>query len=120
MPNASGNYAVVINKNGCTDTSACYNVTVIGLKEIGNTPYLSLKPNPAFEYTQLEGSGIKSGEYFIQLQSIAGQEIYNKKLLIEQGKFKESIDLSNISSGLYFLTFKGIDTLKVFKVEKIE
>ena len=44
-PNVSGNYAVVVSQNGCVDTSACVNVTIIGLADadLGRS---SLFPTP--------------------------------------------------------------------------
>ncbi len=43
---ANGDYAVIVTKNGCTDTSLCYTITGVGIieNEFGNT--LLLYPNP--------------------------------------------------------------------------
>ena len=44
-PSTSGNYAVIINENGCTDTSMCYNTAVItGVREYSFAP--KIMPNP--------------------------------------------------------------------------
>lgn len=43
---ANGDYAVVVTENGCSDTSACYNVTGIGVLENSFGYPLQLYPNP--------------------------------------------------------------------------
>ena len=43
---ANGNYAVEITQDSCTDTSACYAVTSIGILENDFGPALRVYPNP--------------------------------------------------------------------------
>ncbi len=50
---ANGSYAVEINDNGCIDTSACYDVTTIGINENILEAQLSIYPNPADDYVTL-------------------------------------------------------------------
>ena len=42
----TGNYAVVVTENNCTDTSACELVTVVGLPEFGLNNQVIVHPNP--------------------------------------------------------------------------
>ncbi len=43
---ANGNYAVIINKNGCVDTSTCYNIMNVGISEFSKEDF-SIFPNPS-------------------------------------------------------------------------
>ena len=45
-PTASGYYAVVVHKNGCSATSTCYTVTGVGIIENDFGKKLLLYPNP--------------------------------------------------------------------------
>lgn len=45
-PTNSGNYALRITKNNCSDTSSCHNITVAGLYEESNQNSFHIYPNP--------------------------------------------------------------------------
>ena len=45
-PVSTGNYAVIITDNGCTDTSACTYVSFIGIEEIESN-FITIYPNPS-------------------------------------------------------------------------
>jgi hypothetical protein len=51
----NGSYAVIVTQNNCSDTSACLNVTGIGIAENGFGGLLNVYPNPS------------KGEFFIDL-----------------------------------------------------
>ena len=110
-PTANGDYAVIVSNNGCTDTSACYTVTVVGIIEndLGNE--LLLYPNPTeghfsidlgdnYEYltvtmTDINGSVLKSNDFRksqllnLQLEEPAGVYL----LIIESGSGKAVVRL---------------------------
>ena len=44
-PTVNGSYAVVVNNNGCSDTSGCYNVTGVNVSDV-LAPSVSVFPNP--------------------------------------------------------------------------
>lgn len=45
-PVINGSYAVILTKNNCTDTSACYSITTVGLEDISQLSKSSIYPNP--------------------------------------------------------------------------
>ncbi len=49
----SGNFAVIVTENGCTDTSACYSVTISGLSDIQDDFQCEIVPNPFSHSTYL-------------------------------------------------------------------
>ncbi|MFB6306900.1 MAG: choice-of-anchor V domain-containing protein, partial [Flavobacteriales bacterium] len=55
VPVSSGNYAVEVTKNGCTDTSFCRNVTITDIeKERVVQNGLEIYPNPANEFISIK------------------------------------------------------------------
>lgn len=58
-PSYNSTYAVIINNNGCIDTSACVTVSKIGLEEVSTSDVVSIYPNPITNNTL----NIKTGVY---------------------------------------------------------
>jgi len=102
-PFTNGNYAVIVSENGCTDTSACYTISGIGISEYNTGNELSVYPNPTDRILNIENI---SGDNTIA-------EIYNYqgRLLstISLNKNIESIDVSALQNGLYFLKILTIN-----------
>ncbi|MBL4706210.1 MAG: T9SS type A sorting domain-containing protein [Flavobacteriales bacterium] len=99
--NANGNFAVTVTENGCTVTSACYNVSGVGINEL-EAYGLSIYPNPS------------NGTFFIettidQLQSISiidnlGRIVYQ---LSEVVNVKNEINIESFGEGIYFIKVTG-------------
>lgn len=54
IPNKTGKYAVMIkDNNGCENTSACIEVIISSVNDIYGQ-YISINPNPAFDYFSIE------------------------------------------------------------------
>ena len=108
----NGNYAVEITLNGCVDTSACENVTGVGIKQnINNT--VSIYPNPT------------SGVVNINLSN--NSTIVNYSITTIEGKVVEieetstnsiSIDLSKEVNGIYFIKINTENSSTVYKLIK--
>lgn len=107
-PTANGNYAVEITLNNCTDTSACVNITSVGINNI-NTTNMSITPNPVKDYLFINGNEqvIKATIYTI-----------NGSLVQTLNTLDNKINVSNLSQGMYILvvqTDKGITQNKFIK-----
>lgn len=107
-PTVNGNYAVEITLNGCTDTSACVNLTSVGINNI-NTSNMSITPNPVKDYLFINGNEqvIKATIYTI-----------NGSLVQTLNTLDNKINVSNLSQGMYILvvqTDKGITQNKFIK-----
>jgi len=108
VPTANGNYAVEITLNGCTDTSACVNITTVGIFNI-NTTNMSISPNPVKDYLFINGNEqvIKATIYTI-----------NGSLVQTLNTLDNKINVSNLSQGMYILVVqseKGISQNKFIK-----
>ena len=82
-----------------------------GVEENINTG-ISIYPNPANDLIIIETN--KVGQYFIELNSINGQLLYQSK---SDGPFHQ-IDLSSFEKGLYFITVRSRDYLRTEKIIK--
>ncbi|MCB9360780.1 MAG: VCBS repeat-containing protein [Flavobacteriales bacterium] len=108
---SNGDYAVVVTMNGCTDTSACVNVTSVGVHEL-NQANISIYPNPT------------SGLFTISLANAKGAISYTITTL--EGRIVEQannvsqnniqVNLTNESKGVYFLIIQENNTNRTYKI----
>ena len=106
IASSNGSYAVEITKNGCADTTTCYDINTVGL---GNSFVLSkikVYPNPT------------SGNLTIDAENYKGVEVYDTsgRLIIKSAL--NTIDLEEQSKGLYLLKVNANGTTQEFKVFK--
>ncbi len=72
---SNGSYAVIITQNGCTDTSACFDFTNVGIAPISlNRPQINVFPNPTNEQIKIDfGTNIDKGE--LCLKDLTGKNM---------------------------------------------
>ncbi|MCH8319024.1 MAG: T9SS type A sorting domain-containing protein, partial [Bacteroidetes bacterium] len=71
---ANGNYTVEVTQNGCTDTSACYSITIIGILENTFGSVLAVFPNPSSGNFIVDLGG-QYGNVTVNVRSVKGQLI---------------------------------------------
>ncbi len=110
-PSQSGNFAVEITQNGiCVDTSVCVNFIHVVVAE-NNFKRIKIYPNPSTGEFQLESNqNIKS----IEITDITGRVIFQKK----QDFTSLAVDISDQSSGLYFIRLQMENAIEVMKIKK--
>ncbi|NRA10544.1 MAG: T9SS type A sorting domain-containing protein [Crocinitomicaceae bacterium] len=107
----SGNYAVEITINGCTETSGCDYVSMIGLNEI-NGNNISVFPNPSQgEFSIVIENGTSLIDYTIT--SLDGRMIKEE---IGINAHEILINIGNESKGVYFLKVNQEDNTQLFKI----
>jgi hypothetical protein len=104
-----GTYAVILNQNGCIDTSACVYVNFVGLSET-NSSIVNIYPNPS--------SGIFTVHFNVSSYSITvlnqlGEEVFNKFNLTENN---QTVNLYGLPKGVYFINLKSDDLQVTRKV----
>lgn len=105
-PVASGQYAVVVTLNGCTDTSACVTITLpSGIADLTNENYWSIAPNPNNGNFVLKA---KEGDVF-HIMDMSGKLI--EFIVMHQGVKEIHI---NVPQGVYF-----IKEVNGYRVEKL-
>lgn len=111
---ADGSYAVIITKDGCSDTSTCYNVTGTGISGRKNAGGMQLYPNPAGQQITVITTGmIKDGH--LRLMNIIGQTV-TEHAHISGNSF--SLDLSEVAQGTYIVELIVDDTISRAKIIK--
>ncbi len=98
----TGNYAVIVTENGCTDTSACVAISVNGLDEF-NSSELIVFPNPSDGTFVVTFTNSISGATNIRILSMDGKLVYSKENNLISNSNELSIDASGIPSGYYVL-----------------
>ena len=92
----NGDYAVEITKNGCTDTSSCYSVTIVGILESNANIAVAIYPNPASEFITL--SVVTQTFDRVEIIDVLGNVVWSKI------KFSSNrINVQDLKSGVYFL-----------------
>lgn len=96
----SGDYAVIVSENGCTDTSACYTVDISGLDEISLHSF-NVYPNPVAEVLKIDFNSAVTGEIKIYDATM-------KLIDVIQVTETSSVEYSmNVPSGVYTVEFIG-------------
>ena len=106
---STGNYKVVVeNNDGCLATSTETYINYVSINEITFLKHLEYYPNPADDKLHLKIELNSRIQVSISIQDITGKEIER----LESGKIQnlnKVIDLSNLKTGLYFLTIDSED-----------
>ncbi|MBI4947447.1 MAG: T9SS type A sorting domain-containing protein, partial [Bacteroidetes bacterium] len=94
---ASGNYAVIVTQNSCSDTSSCITVNTTTTKEIISAKNISVYPNPSNGKFKIELELNSKAQ--ILICNVLGETIY--KAQAQQGK--QEINISDFANGIYML-----------------
>ena len=114
-PTANGNYAVEVTVGSCVDTSACENISTVGISPLSAGEGLGVRiyPNPTSGMVIINlGSNNSSVNYSIT--SIEGK-------VVETGKTSTNnitVDLSKEGNGVYFIKINTENTSTVYKLIK--
>ncbi|MEI6062122.1 MAG: T9SS type A sorting domain-containing protein, partial [Bacteroidota bacterium] len=96
---ANGNYAVIVTGNTCSDTSACYNISTVGLSGKSSAAVVSFYPNPSTGKFTIQGDMDKTTS--IEIYDVFGEKIYT--IAAGKQKITNEMDLSEFSKGVYFV-----------------
>ena len=103
----SGVYTVATTSNtSCPAISAGFTVTGVGINEVSSSGIFKLYPNPSNGKFTIESSDFSGAE--ITIYDVLGRAVYQKQLLSST----ESIDMSSVTNGTYYLVLKGQQTTR--------
>lgn len=94
----SGDYAVIITRNGCSDTSECYHISVSDIDENSLTNGVIIYPNPFSSQTTIGFSQEQKGTH-LKITDVLGNEL---KTINFTGK-QLILDRKEMSPGIYLL-----------------
>jgi hypothetical protein len=110
---ANGNYAVQLTENGCVDTSACVNISTLGVIENNFGNSLSVYPNPTSGNFSID-LGDSYDKSVISISDITGRLLESKTITQS-----EILNLSiNEPAGIYFITIQAGDKKAVIRLVK--
>lgn len=106
----TGDYAVEVTANGCTTTSVCTMISVVGLEGLEHDTF-SIYPNPNNGvFTIASESGLENT--VVQVYSIVGTVIYTNAAITGNSL---TIDLQHELSGVYFVKVNDRSVIKLIK-----
>lgn len=109
---ANGSYAVIVTKNGCTDTSNCVAISTIGLSENLDAT-ISVFPNPAT--TTLTIQNTSNAAAVFSLMDASGKVLRT----VSTSDEKIQWNIEQLPAGIYSLTVNYTHAVNVFKVVKL-
>ncbi len=112
---ASGNYAVIIFENGCSDTSACYNISIVGVSE--NIPEYEfiIYPNPTDGKINVDFNRFCSN-IIAEVINLQGLVVLRQSFDSEHKTIE--LDLNEFEPGIYIIkliTQNKTTLLRIFK-----
>jgi hypothetical protein len=114
----SGSYACIVTYNGCTDTSSCWQIILSGVESLNSNGNISVSPNPTNKNIKITGNEMSPGFYKIKLSDVYGQLVTEQDYVCTSNNMETEINLSEFSSGIYFLRIDSKNSSRVLKVVK--
>lgn len=109
-PIDNGSYAVIVSKDGCTDTSECELVSTIGINEPDIEIGLEIFPNPACDHINLRSNKALIGH--IRISDSSGRLI--ERIQLSKNSTEQRIELE-LEVGFYFFTIFDMNQNLVFQ-----
>ncbi len=100
-PSSNGHYAVIVTKNGCTDTSNCRNIFSVGMPAITSPSNAVAFPNPTSGKLTINTGNLAGSKCTVEIINAIGKVVYASQQNSKQSTV--DIDVSKIPSGVYLL-----------------
>lgn len=94
-PSVTGDYAVILSNNNCSDTSGCVNVVISGIAQMADPNALRIYPNPSSGLFQIELAEPAQ----LTITNMLGEVLLNRTC----AGGKSALDLSGQPSGIYLI-----------------
>lgn len=109
----TGDYAVIVTDNSCSDTSMCVNVMILDVNKL-DASTIQLYPNPVENLLTVDLKQL-TGAINVSVVGVDGKAIYNK-LIFKNGPL--IINTEKWNSGIYFVKIKNDKQNAFFKLIK--
>ncbi len=86
-----------------------------GIVEHGSENLISVFPTPASDYLNVDITAAKAGDFTFDVVDNLGQVVLTDKVFLSAGKNLESINVSSLENGVYYLV-TGMGSMKMQKV----
>jgi hypothetical protein len=108
-PASTASYAMILSQGVCVDTSECILVQFIGIDELKQHSFY-LSPNPTSDQFKIHGI---SGNYQVELMDFNGKKV---DAIINKD---QTIDISRLNSGMYFVKIIQGDEIFFTKIQRL-
>ena len=108
IANQAGDYAVIVSRGNCKDTSDCVSISLTGIEE-NSLNSISIFPNPANDFIQFESSS--------KINSVRVFDL-NGKLILSHTISNNRLEISSLAKGVYVLEINTTKTSKKTKIIK--
>ena len=116
----SGKFVVTITEKGCQGTdsvSITYSETCVGIDpNFIDGASIAIYPNPASEVLNIDINGIDNELMTFSILTLSGQEVVTFEPQLINSSFNQSIDLSNLSVGVYLLKVSSKKGNSIYRV----
>ena len=109
---ASDSYYVIVTENGCSSKSNVIQYIITGIATVNDKTGILIYPNPSSGFINIEGN---LNNTCIKIINLAGQVIICKNI---KNSEKETIDISGMTKGLYFISVNNNGNIQVNKLVK--
>lgn len=113
-PTVSGEYALIVTDNGCSDTSSCIFVFVVGVEESELAKNVKYFPNPVEDQLTID-----LGKWYRDVEAQIFDATGRKVMAEWPGSNTQfSLDLQNLAKGIYILHLKAGDDQIAIRITK--
>lgn len=103
-PKSNGQYAVIVTKNGCTDTSSCIAMNSVSTQDYNTNISVVVYPNPTDDITYITINNTSiNNDLQLSLYDISGKIIYQQELKNNMGNNTFAFQTSDLAAGVYFI-----------------
>lgn len=113
LPQVNGNYAVLVNLNGCSDTSNCYLVNTVSIDELQEDLNVEVYPNPTTDHVMIRFAQMVD-EALIEVFDLRGVLLYSGKVYYQSSHIVQLPD----EKGMYMIFISGEKLNQKIKVIK--
>jgi hypothetical protein len=115
--NATGVYSVEVWSNGCNGSDTVTVSVVLGIQESNmEGGSVHVYPNPVKDRLTLELESRKKVKATLILSDMTGKILVSEEVVLAGGMNTHTINLENISSGIYFFTLRSEDFTKTMSL----
>jgi hypothetical protein len=112
---ADGNYAVIVFENGCSDTSACYNISIEGVSEYNPDNEFYIYPNPTNGKITIEFKRYYDN-IILNVTNLQGLSLLSQTFDSEHKTIE--LDLNEFEPGIYIIKLIISEKTILFRVLK--
>jgi Secretion system C-terminal sorting domain len=104
---AAGEYTLTLNAAGkCT----------VAVEELSAVTDLKVTPNPVADLATISFDSSIHGDIAFAVSDVAGRQVYNAALFMNEGNNTIRYNVSDLSDGLYFFTIRNGEKLRAGKI----